>query len=136
MEFLKNITDKLNCWAYRDDEAKQMKKTGKLDKYETDAFSVHFYDSIVFIQKFPRPNDKSFGEDKWYDHPDKIKEFGLIELNGSYYNFYGFVKTADNGVSVTEEKYSRLLKKMHSDNKDLHLIKGAKFLNFKDEKNI
>lgn len=137
MEFLKNIADKLNCWAYRDDEAKQMKKTGKLDKYETDAFSVHFYDSIVFIQKFPRSNSKSFGEDKWYDHPDKMKEFALIELNGGYYNFYGFVKSIDNGVSVVEEKYSRLLNKMHEENNtNIQLMKGAKLLKFKDEKDI
>jgi hypothetical protein len=66
-----------------------------------------------------------------------MKEFALIELNGGYYNFYGFVKSIDNGVSVVEEKYSRLLNKMYEENNtNIQLMKGAKLLKFKDEKDI
>ena len=86
MEFLKGLTDKLNCWSYRSEEAGYLKKDGELDKFEKGIYSMHFYDSIVFINKFPRQGDKSFGNDKWYPHLDEQKEY-MYDQNG--YNGYG-----------------------------------------------
>ena len=46
-KFLEDKNKQLQSLVRDNKELKQ-----KFDKYETDAFSVHFYDSIVFIQKF------------------------------------------------------------------------------------
>ena len=75
MEFLKSLTDKLNCWAYREKAAGHLRKTGELDKYEKNLWSIHFYDSITFINKIQRPSEKSFGDDVWYPHIDEQKEY-------------------------------------------------------------
>jgi cephalosporin hydroxylase len=87
MEFLKSLTDKLSCWAYREEAAGILKQTGDLDKYEKGLWGLHFYDSIVFIDKFPRQGDKSFGEDQWYEHINKQKEYSIDPNTGK--NGYG-----------------------------------------------
>lgn len=89
MEFLKSITDSLNVWAYRSEEAGEFKKNGSLNQYEMYLHSVHFYDSIVFINKQKRNNDKSFGEDKWYEHKlGQNAEFTYDKITGE--NSFGY----------------------------------------------
>jgi cephalosporin hydroxylase len=87
MEHLKKLTDSLNCWAYRHKYADYLKKEGELDQYEKELHSIHFYDSIVFLNKFKRPGEKSFGKDVWYEHIDKNAEYSTDE-NGV--NKYGY----------------------------------------------
>ena len=111
MEFLKNLTDKLNCWAYRDKEAKHLKKKGKLDSYEKGIYAIHFYDSIVFINKFPRPGSKSFGKDKWYNHVDEQKEFHYNEIEEEWYNGYGYKEEAKSYVNSLNLKNQKEWKK-------------------------
>jgi len=93
MEYLKELTDKLNCWAYRHKDADYLKKEGDLDKYEKGLHSIHFYDSIVFLNKHKRPGEKSYGVDTWYEHIDKEKEY-TYDSKGT--NKYGF--TLDNNI--------------------------------------
>ena len=93
MEYLKELTDKLNCWAYRHKDADYLKKGGDLDKYEKGLHSIHFYDSIVFLNKHKRPGEKSYGVDTWYEHIDKEKEY-TYDSTGT--NKYGF--TLDNNI--------------------------------------
>jgi hypothetical protein len=92
MEFLKSLTDKLNVWAYRSDEAGELKKTGKIDKYEKSLYSMHFYDCIVFINKITRPGnnpgENSFGKDVWYEHIDRNKEYMIDPVTKT--NGYGY----------------------------------------------
>ncbi len=91
MEFLKGITDTLNVWAYRSDEAGDLKKTGKLNQYEKYLHSIHFYDSIVFINKQKRDGEKSFGKDKWYEH--KVgQEAEFVHNNVTGENYFGYKK--------------------------------------------
>tara|TARA_R100000657_G_C4682122_1_gene131705 strand:+ start:1474 stop:2265 length:792 start_codon:yes stop_codon:yes gene_type:complete len=86
MEHLKGLADKLNCWAYRHKDADYLRKEGELDQYEKELHSIHFYDSIVFLNKFKRPGEKSFGEDVWYEHIDKEGEY---TYNQNGVNKYG-----------------------------------------------
>ena len=91
MEFLKKITDCLNVWAYRSKEAGHLRKTGKLNQYEKYLHSVHFYDSIVFINKQERLGEKSFGNDKWYEHKlGQNAEFQYDKTTGK--NYFGYKK--------------------------------------------
>ncbi len=92
MEFLKGLTDSLNVWAYRDEQAYELRKTGKLDEYEKYIHSVHFYDSIVFINKQKRPGEKSFGDDLWYEHKQgQEAEFQHSSVTGE--NQFGYKNT-------------------------------------------
>lgn len=66
MEFLKSLADKLNAWAYRAPEAEHLRVEGEWDEYEKNLYSMHFYDSIVFIQKKSRDTEDCFGKSVWY----------------------------------------------------------------------
>lgn len=87
MEFLKSLTDKINCWAYRHKEAEKLKVEGEFDQYEKALYSIHFYDSIVFANKITRPTHNSYGEDVWYEHKDPQKEYTIDSYTGK--NGYG-----------------------------------------------
>lgn len=75
LNFFKGLTDKVNVWAYRDnDSAGKNNKTGKPDYYENHIFSMSFYDNLLVIQKMKRPRPgKCFGQTVWYGHNGEIE---------------------------------------------------------------
>lgn len=85
LAFFKDLTDKVNVWAYRNNEkARKNNKTGVSDYYEKHIFSIIFYDNLLIIQKFKRPQpDKCFGKVIWYDFDgsETVKGETLIEIN-------------------------------------------------------
>ena len=87
MEFLKALTDKCNCWAYRHKEAEGLRVEGELDQYEKGLYSIHFYDSIVFANKISRNGGECYGKDQWYEHKDARKEYTTDPYTGK--NGYG-----------------------------------------------
>jgi len=59
MEYLKSLADKLHPYAYN-------RKYEEADEFEKKLFSIHFYDGICFLYKFPRNKDMKYGYSKYW----------------------------------------------------------------------
>jgi len=79
MEFLKQLTDKMNVAAYIDGskesvEAGVNKVFREPDEYEKSIFSMTFYDNICFIHKLIRDGYNSYGKSEFIGHNNDVPE--------------------------------------------------------------
>jgi len=79
MEFLKGIADSLNSAAYLDGgkesgDAGSNRVFREPNMYESNIFSIQFFDNICFIHKSIREGRASFGKSEWIGHNTQIPE--------------------------------------------------------------